>query len=393
MNNGVLIIGAFFIVGVMVFTFVVWNRLKDLGAIIIRIINEESRKDREELIHTLKQLSDSNEQRMDRIRDIIDKQLGYIQESNEKRLEQMRQTVDVTLQNTLERRIGESFRMVSERLEAVQQGLGEMRNLAKGVGDLKRVLSNVKARGVWGEIQLGAILEQILAPEQYSKNVQIGEEGTHVVEYAIKLPSPDNEPGSHIWLPIDSKFPQEDYIRLLDAIESSDTESIQKASNSLVKAVYSSARDISEKYIRPPFTTDFAIMFLPTEGLYAEVLRRANQVEEIQRKFRIVVAGPTTLFAILNSIRLGFQSIALQRRSNEVWIILGAVKTEFEKFGELLSRLKKQLISVTNTIEKTEMRTRTMERKLKEVESLPEDKASYLLGVGEEGDESDNDVE
>ena len=276
--------------------------------------------------------------------------------------------------------------MVSERLEAVQQGLGEMRNLAKGVGDLKRVLSNVKVRGIWGEIQLGAILEQILTPDQYQKNVKIGEEGRYIVEYAIRLPGPDSDGDAHVWLPIDSKFPQEDYIRLLDAVENSDQELIQRATTGITKAIYSFAKDISEKYIKPPFTTDFAIMFLPTEGLYAEVLRQPAQIEEIQRKYRVVIAGPTTLSAILNSIRLGFQSIALQRRSHEVWMILGAVKTEFEKFGDLLSKLKRQLIAVSNTIEKTEVRTRAMKRKLKEVESLPEEVSSRLIKMEEDTD-------
>ncbi len=393
MNSETLIIAGLFVLGMGVLFLLVWGRIKALSTMLIGLVNEESRKSREELIHTLRELSDSNEQRMDRIRDTIDQRLQYIQESNEKKLDQMRQTVDITLQSTLERRIGESFKLVSERLEAVQQGLGEMRNLAKGVGDLKRVLSNVKARGTWGEIQLGAILEQILTPDQYAKNVRIGDEGKYVVEYAIKLPGPDNGRDSHIWLPIDSKFPQEDYIRLLDAVEKSDTELIQKASTGIARSIYSSAKDISDKYIRPPFTTDFAIMFLPTEGLYAEALRHPGQIEEIQRKFRIVVAGPTTLSAILNSIRLGFQSIALQKRSHEVWMILGAVKTEFEKFGEILSRLKRQIMSVSNTLEKTEVRTRAMQRRLKEVESIPEDGASHLLKIEEDVDGSERKVE
>ncbi len=385
MNNQIILIIlaiiALTIVGFIFFLFI-WGKIKDLGTKLIHAVNDESRKNREELIHTIKELSDSNEQRMDRIRDTIDRQLRYIQESSEKKLDQIRETVDITLQSTLEKRIGESFKMVSERLEAVQQGLGEMRNLAKGVGDLKRVLSNVKTRGMWGEIQLGAILDQILTPEQYARNVHIGEDGRNVVEYAVKLPGPDKDKFSHVWLPIDSKFPQEDYLRLLDAVENADTDAIQKTSANLLRTVHSFAKDINEKYIRPPFTTDFAIMFLPTEGLYAEILRQPAHIEDIQTKYRVVIAGPTTLSAILNSIRMGFQSIALQRRSHEVWMILGAVKTEFEKFSLLLSRLKKQLTSVSNTIEKTEAKTRAMERKLKEVESLPEDKAASLFGTG-----------
>ena len=377
------LITVFSFIGLFVFVFLIWIKFKDLGAVLIKAINEESRKNREELIHAIRELTDSNEQKMERIRTTVDQQLRYIQESNERKLEQMRQTVDITLQSTLEKRIGESFRMVSERLEAVQQGLGEMRNLAKGVGDLKRVLTNVKARGTWGEIQLGAILEQILTPDQYAKNVQIGDEKRYIVEYAIKLPGPDRDRNSYIWLPIDSKFPQEDYLRLLDAVDNADAEAIQKASQSLIRSIHSFAKDINEKYIKPPFTTDFAIMFLPTEGLYAEVLGQPGQVEEFQQKYRVVIAGPTTLSAILNSIRIGFQTIALQKRSHEVWMILGAVKTEFERFGMLLSKLKKQLLSASDTIEKTEMRTKLMERKLKEVERLPEDKVSNLLGATE----------
>lgn len=372
MSQPLLIINALLIVLICVFLVFVWNKLKDLNVLIIKAINEEARKNREELIYTLKQLSDSTEKKMERIRDTVDQQLKYIQESNERRLEQMRQTVDFTLQSTLEKRIGESFRIVSERLEAVQQGLGEMRSLAKGVGDLKRVLTNVKTRGIWGEIQLGAILENILTPDQYAKNVQIGEDGRYVVEYAVKIPGINEKENSVIWLPIDSKFPQEDYLRLLEAVENADSEKVQKAVSSLLRSIHSFAKDISQKYIRPPYTTDFAIMFLPTESLYAEVLRWPSQVEEIQNKFRVIIAGPTTLSAILNSIRIGFKSIALQKRSNEVWKILSAVKTEFDKFTELLSKIKRQLTAISNTIEKTEVRTRAMERKLKEVESLPE---------------------
>jgi len=340
--NSVIVLGVLisaFVVGIIIFSLFSLNRIKDLSSSLVKTINEESRKNREELIHTLKELSDSNE-----------------------------------------KRIGESFKMVSERLEAVQQGLGEMRSLAKGVGDLKRVLMNVKTRGIWGEIQLGAILENILTPDQYAKNVQIGEDKQYVVEYAIKIPGADGGK-ENVWLPIDSKFPQEDYIRLLDAFENADSEAIQKASASLSKAIYSFAKDINQKYIRPPFTTDFAIMFLPTEGLYAEILRRPSQIEEIQTKFRVVIAGPTTLSAMLNSIRIGFQSIALQKRSNEVWAILSAVKTEFERFENVLEKLKKQTNSISNTIEKAEVRTRVMKRKLKQVETLPEKEALDLLEI------------
>ncbi len=335
-----ILIGIF--IGITIFLLFSLNKIKDLSSSLVKTINEESRKNREELIHTLKELSDSNE-----------------------------------------KRIGESFKMVSERLEAVQQGLGEMRSLAKGVGDLKRVLMNVKTRGIWGEIQLGAILENILTPDQYAKNVQIGEDKKYVVEYAIKIPGADSGK-ENVWLPIDSKFPQEDYIRLLDAVENANTEAIQKASSSLLKAIYSFAKDINQKYIRPPFTTDFAIMFLPTEGLYAEILRQPSEIEKIQTKFRVVIAGPTTLSAMLNSIRIGFQSIALQKRSNEVWAILSAVKTEFERFENVLEKLKKQANSISNTIEKAEVRTRVMKKKLKGVETLPQKEALELLEINDD---------
>jgi DNA recombination protein RmuC len=331
----------------------------------------------------LKGLTDSNETRLEKVRSTLENQMRQLQESNEKKLEQMRHTVDEKLQNTLEKRLGESFKLVSERLEAVQRGLGEMQSLATGVGDLKRVLSNVKARGTWAEVQLGAILEQTLTPEQYAKNVQVREYSRDVIEYAIRLPGTDDSPSSFVWLPIDSKFPQEDYLRLLDASEAGEPEAVQKAVASLLRAVQASAKDISEKYIDPPRTTDFAIMFLPTEGLYAEVLRQPGQVEELQRKYRVVVAGPTTLAAILSSLRMGFQTLALEKRSHEVWMVLAAVKTEFGKFGDMLARVKRQLNAASNTIDQTEVRTRQMARKLRDVEQLPDADSSALLGFDE----------
>jgi DNA recombination protein RmuC len=329
----------------------------------------------------IKELTESNEQRIDRVRGTIDSQLKNLQESNEKKLDEMRQTVDEKLHSTLEKRLGESFKLVSERLEAVQRGLGEMQNLATGVGDLKRVLTNVKARGTWAEVQLGALLEQILTPDQYEKNVQTREGSREIVEYAIRLPGTEESPGSYVWLPIDSKFPQEDYLRLLDASDAADPDAVQKTTADLLRVVQSSAKDICEKYLDPPRTTDFAIMFLPTEGLYAEVLRQSGQVEEIQRKYRVVVAGPTTLAAILSSLRMGFQTLALEKRSHEVWTVLAAVKTEFGKFGEVLTKVKRQLNTASNTIEQTEVRTRAMERKLRTVEQLPESESTALLGL------------
>ena len=309
-------------------------------------------------------------------------QLRQLQESNDTKLEQMRQTVDEKLQTTLEKRLGESFKLVGERLEAVQRGLGEMQSLAAGVGDLKRVLTNVKARGTWAEVQLGAILEQTLTPEQYARNVHIRESSPEMVEYAVRLPGPGG-PDSQMWLPIDSKFPQEDYLRLLDASDAADADSVQKAAAGLMRAVHASARDIRDKYIDHPRTTDFAIMFLPTEGLYAEVLRQPGLVEELQSKYRVVVAGPTTMTAILSSLRMGFQTVALERRSHEVQMVLAAVKTEFARFGDVLGRVKRQLNTASKTIDQTETRTRAMERALREVQQLPEGQAAEVLSLDE----------
>jgi DNA recombination protein RmuC len=285
------------------------------------------------------------------------------------------------LQSTLEKRLGDSFKLVSERLEAVQRGLGEMQGLANGVGDLKRVLTNVKTRGTWGEFQLGSILDQVLAPSQYQQNVQTREDSRDVVEYAVKLPGKDDGADSQIWLPIDSKFPQEDYQRLLDAVDASDVDLVEKTGAALMRTIRIEAQRIHDKYLNPPKTTDFAIMFLPTEGLYAEVLRKPDVVEDMQRKYRIVVAGPTTLAAILSSLRMGFHTLAIEKRASEVWKILAAVKTEFGKFGDVLERVKRQLAAATNTIEETGKRTRVMEKRLKDVEQLPAAEATQLLGT------------
>ena len=339
----------------------------------------------------IKELTETNEARIERMRSAIDHQLKVLTEGNEKKLDQMRLTVDEKLQSTLERRLGESFKLVSERLEAVQRGLGEMQTLASGVGDLKRVLTNVKARGTWAEVQLGSLLEQILTPDQYARNVQVKPGSRETVEYAVCMPGPADTPGSRLWLPIDSKFPQEDYLRLLEASDRADAEASGKAIASLLRSVQASAKEISEKYVSPPDTTDFAIMFLPTEGLYAELLRQPGQVEEMQNRYRVVPAGPTTLAAILSSIRMGFQTLALEKRSHEVWSILAAVKTEFSKFGEVLSRVKKQLAAASTTIEQTEIRTRAMTRKLRDVEQLPEAESTHVLGLeqGTDGDAID----
>lgn len=322
----------------------------------------------------------SNENRLDKLRETLDKQIKELQKSNEKKLEEMRQTVDEKLQSTLEKRLGESFKMVGERLEAVHRGLGEMQELATGVGDLKRVLTNVKTRGGWGEVQLGSILEQILTPEQYASNVQPKPGSSATVEFAIKLPGHDDGEGP-VWIPIDAKFPREDYERLQDAAEKADKDAVDSALKGLRKQIIKSARDISEKYLSPPQTTDFGIMFLPTEGLYAEVLRLPGLTDLLQTQYRIMVAGPTTFAALLNSLRMGFRTLAIEKQSSEVWRVLGAVKTEFAKFGDVLDKVKRQLNAASNTIDASTTRTRAMERKLREVEQLPENESIALLGI------------
>lgn len=333
----------------------------------------------------IQELTASNTLGLETLRSTIDAQLKHLQESNEKKLDQMRETVDEKLQSTLEKRLGESFKLVSERLEAVQHGLGEMQNLAAGVGDLKRMLTNVKARGTWGEVQLSALLEQVLTPDQYGKNVNIKDGSQESVEYAIRLPGSDDDPESCIWMPIDSKFPQEDYLRLVESADAADADGVQKATAALIRSIHNSAKEIRDKYIDPPKTTDFAIMFLPTEGLYAEVLRQPGQVEKIQQDYRIVIAGPTTLSAILNSLRVGFRTLAIEKRSSEVWKVLAAVKTEFGKFGDMLNKVKRQLKTASNTIDQTEVRTRAMERKLRAVEGLPAEATTEILELPDSG--------
>jgi DNA recombination protein RmuC len=327
----------------------------------------------------VKDLAGTNEARLLELRQTVDAKLKEMRESNEAKLEEMRNTVDEKLQKTLETRLGESFKQVSERLEAVQRGLGEMQSLAEGVGDLKKVLSNVKTRGTLGEVQLGAILEEILTAGQYDTNVQTKPGSRENVEYAVKLPGPDDEPDRCVWLPIDSKFPMEDYQRLVDSSEAADIDAMQSATAALARQVKKSAKDISEKYLSPPDTTDFAIMFLPTEGLYAEVLRQPGLLDELMRKHRVVVAGPTTLAAILSSLRMGFRTLAIEKRSSEVWQVLAAVKTEFSNFEGVLATLERQLGTAQKTVGKAGVRTRAIERKLRDVEELPESDSSDLL--------------
>lgn len=329
----------------------------------------------------LKELAASNQEALDRIRITFDVRVKELQEGNEKKLEEMRKTVDEKLHDTLEKRLGESFKLVSDRLDSVHKGLGEMQNLATGVGDLKRVLTNVKARGTWAEVQLGAILEQILTPEQYRKNVQVKADSLERVEYAVRLPGPKDDPEACVWLPIDSKFPQEDYLRLQEAAEQADPNAVQAAGDALVRTVRGAAKDIHDKYVNPPNTTDFGIMFLATEGLYAEILRQPAVVADLQHRYRVVVAGPTTLAAILSSLHMGFQTLAIEQRTTEVWRVLGAIKTEFGKFGEVLTKVKRQLKAASRTIEQTGVRSRAMERKLRSVERLPEVEASKVLAL------------
>lgn len=349
---------------------------------VVRTISELGGKQGESLARNTKQvqeLMESNSSQLGNFSQKVEEQLKNLQQNNEKKLEEMRVTVDEKLQSTLEKRLGESFKLVSERLEAVQRGLGEMQTLATGVGDLKRVLTNVKARGTWGEVQLGAILEEILTPEQYEKNVCPKPDSREAVEFAVCFPGKDDQ--SKVYLPIDSKFPQEDYLRLVDASESGDVEAVQQATARLLRTIRSAAKDISTKYIAPPHTTDFAIMFLPTEGLYAEVLRQSGEIEFLQQNNRVVIAGPTTLSAILNSFRMGFRTLAIEKRSSEVWEVLGAVKTEFGKFGTVLEKVKKQLSTASKTLESTGVRTRVMEQKLQDVEALPCGDADLVLEV------------
>jgi DNA recombination protein RmuC len=328
----------------------------------------------------LKTLTDTNSQELQKLRDLIEKQLKELQKDNAQKLDQMRATVDEKLHETLERRLGESFKLVSERLESVHKGLGEMQTLAAGVGDLKRVFTNIKIRGGWGEMQLGNLLEQLLSPEQYEANVAPNPHSDQRVEYAIKLPGGDDSGGAPLWLPIDAKFPLEDYQRLLDAQEASDAVKVEEAARALETRIKLEARNIRDKYISPPHTTDFAILFLPVEGLYAEILRRPGLADAVQRDFRVAMMGPTTLGAILNALQMGFRTLAIQKRSSEVWEVLGAVKTEFGKFGDVLDKVEKKLHEASGTVEQAKTRTRQMERKLKDVQELPPEDSARLLG-------------
>ena len=319
-----------------------------------------------------------NERRLAEMRQTLGERLMHLQGENEKKLEQIRQTVDEKLNATLDKRLGESFRTVSERLEQVYKGLGEMQNLAVGVGDLKKVLTSVKTRGVWGEVQLSALLEQVFAPSQYDTNVAVRPGSSERVEFAIRLPGKDDD--SVVYLPIDAKFPAEDYQRLLSANEAGDKQAAQEAARALHATIRTEARRIRTKYIEPPYTTDFAIMFLPVEGLFAEVLRQDGIVERLQSEFRVVVTGPTTLLALLNSLQMGFRTMAIERRSSEVWELLGAVKTEFGRFADLLSKTQQRLHQATASIEDAARKTRTIQRRLQNVQELSERDTRRMLG-------------
>jgi len=340
----------------------------------------------------MNRLTESNEQKLDSLRTVVETKLAQIQTDNAGKLEEMRRTVDEKLSGTLDQRLGESFKLVSDRLEQVHKGLGEMQTLASGVGDLKKVLTNIKVRGTWGEMQLGNLLEQILAPEQYAQNVQTKPDSGERVEFALKLPGRDERDGEAVWLPIDAKFPKEDYERLVDASERGDPEAVEEAGKQLENRIKLEAKDIRDKYIDPPHTTDFGILYLSTEGLYAEVLRRPGLMTTLQRDYRVNVTGPTTLAALLNSLQMGFRTLAIQKRSSEVWNLLGAIKGEFKKFGEVIEKVETKIREAGNVIEKAKTRSRAIERKLKGVEELPAPAVQAILGPPEAADVEDEET-
>jgi len=326
----------------------------------------------------LAMLTQTNEQRLEAVRATVEQRLDLLRSDNAQKLEQMRATVDEKLHAALEHRLGESFKLVSDRLEQVHKGLGEMQTLATGVGDLKRVLTNVKSRGGWGEVQLGALLAEVLSPGQYAKNVATRPGSSERVEYAIKFPG-RGEDGTPCWLPVDAKFPLEDFQRLQEGIDRADTAAVELSRRSLEEFFKSEARKIRDKYIEPPHTTDFAILFVPTEGLYAEALARPGLADSLQRDCRVMLAGPSNLHAFLNSLQLGFRTLAIEQRSTEVWRVLGAVKTEFGRFGELLQKTKDRLDAVGKTLDEAGRKSSTIVRKLRDVEAMPEAEADRLL--------------
>lgn len=366
------------------------NSLRSFGDLISRSMNssgdlqkgqlETFSTNLDRLTHVLDQKIENLNNRttfnMDRMRETVERKISELQQGNEKKLDEMRATVDEKLQKTLETRLTESFRQVSERLEAVHKGLGDMQQLATGVGDLKKVLTNVKSRGVLGEYQLQNLIEQLFTPDQYAKNVKTKQGSAAMVEFALKLPGKDEQP---VWLPIDSKFPKEDFELLMDAYDNGSAETIEERRKAFVRGVKKCAMDICGKYIDPPNTTDFAILFLPFESLYAEVLRTPGLFENIQKECKINIAGPTTLSAFLSSLQMGFRTLAIEKRSGEVWELLGAVKTEFGLFGNILEKTQKKLQEASNVMDSARQRTRVIERKLKDVEALPASDNTFLL--------------
>src|SRR2546430_17644902 len=367
--------------GELVKRFELLERAQERGE---RLIREEMARGREENANAAKTQRGELTACLASVSGIVDQRLKQLQEDNTGQLEKMRATVDEKLQGTLEKRLGESFKLVSERLEQVHQGLGAMRQLASDVGGLQRVLANVKTRGGWGEVQLGNLLEQVLTADQFSRNVQTREESGERVDFAIKLPGDEN--GAPVWLPIDSKFPTEDYQRLLAAQDKGDADVIEGAMKGLETELRKNAKDICAKYINPPRTTDFALMFLPTEGLYAEAIRRVGLVEQVQRECRVVFAGPTTLAALLNSLQMGFRTLAIQKRSSEVWNLLAGVKTEFGKFGEALTAVEEKLGQASREMEDVDVRSRAITKKLRDVEELPSNPQPLLKDLLGESD-------
>jgi len=345
----------------------------------IRDISERQKDQLDVVESRLKSLTKTNEEKFDKLKDQVSQQLSDIQEKNEKKLEEMRVTVDEKLHATLEKRLGESFKIVSDRLELVHKGLGEMQTLATGVGDLKKVLTNVKDRGTWGEIQLGNLIENILTQDQYAKNVKTKKNSNALVEFAIKLPGKNELKEDVVWLPIDAKFPLEDYQRLVSATESADIPLIEESKKKLERSIKDAAKDISSKYLDPPNTTDFAFMFLPIESLYAEVLRIPGLLDTIQREYKVTIAGPTNFSAVLNSLQMGFRTLVIEKRSSEVWKLLSVVKTEFSKFGDLLENTQKKLDLASKSIGDATRKTRTIERKLRDVHELPADEKQLNL--------------
>lgn len=356
-----------------------------------RILLEQQKEMRQQETESNERLYRSLNAQSDRLNTTLTEVVGKLQESNEKKLDQMRETVDEKLQSTLASRLDASFKTVGEQLQNVYRSLGEMKELATGVSDLQRVLTNVKARGTWAEVQLGNILEQTLTPDQFATNVSIRNNG-EMVEYAIRIPSREDD-DSYVWLPIDSKFPQEDYVRLCDAAERADKEGVEAAGKALEARLKKEASDISRLYIDIPKTTDFAILFLPTEGLYAEVLRRAGLVEELQNKYRVMVCGPMTITAFLNTLRMGFRTIALDKRAAEVWKILGAAKMQYENFELVLAKAKKKIDEAGNTLEEAQHRNRIIRKKLKNVEELEPAEADQMLTLTAPSDDPDGDAE